>query len=80
MGSPFQQPSTIPPCPACGGQRIGAPCYEGALGRRVWQSGTAHVSALRVLACINCGQATLYVADMEAFKKALQKYPEGFTY
>ena len=75
LGPP--QPS-IPPCPACGGQRVSAPCHEGALGRGT--IGTFHVSRLRALACTACGHVTLYVEDMEAFQKALHKHPDGFTY
>jgi hypothetical protein len=69
---------SIPPCPDCGGQRVSAPCFEGALGRGA--SGSFHVSRLRALACTACGHVTLYVEDMQALQKALRKHPDGFTY
>lgn len=79
MSSPSQQPS-IAPCPACGGQRVGALAYEGAIGRRQGKFGTAHVSGLTALVCTVCGQVTFYVGNMETLKEELRKHPEGFTY
>jgi predicted nucleic-acid-binding Zn-ribbon protein len=77
--SSLLQRSSIPPCPACGGQRVGAPCYEGALGYTS-KMGIRHVSPLTALVCTNCGQTTLYAANMEALREELRKHPEGFTY
>jgi hypothetical protein len=71
-------PPSIPPCPASGGQRVGAPCYEGALGRGT--NAISHVSRLRALACTACGHVTVYVENMSAFQQALRKHPDGFTY
>ena len=79
MSSSLQQPS-ISPCPACGGQRIGAPAYEAGIGRKVGKYGKILVSGLTALVCTVCGQVTFYVANMEKLKEELRKYPESFTY
>lgn len=74
------QQSTIAPCPACGGQRVGAPCYEGGIGRANKTGGVSYVAGLKALVCTVCGLATLYVNNVETLKKELLKHPEGFTY
>jgi hypothetical protein len=71
---------TIPPCPSCGGQRVGALCYEGMIGREAKMGGVAAVVRLKALVRTVCGQTTLYAESIETLKKELLKHPEGFTY
>jgi len=79
MNSSPQQPS-ISPCPACGGQRIGAPAYKAGIGRKQGKYAMLHVSSLKALVCMVCGQVTFYIENMENLKEELRKYPESFTY
>jgi hypothetical protein len=71
-------PSSLAPCPACGGQRVGTPCTEGSLGRTT-PEGVAEVCQLRAIVCVACGQTTLAVDDMNAFRKVLSKHPQDFA-
>src|SRR5262249_40200437 len=71
--------STIPPCPQCGGKRVGG--LINTMDSRVRFETLQDRSAakFRVLVCTACGFTALY-ADTEELAQALQKHPKEFLY
>jgi hypothetical protein len=75
-----QQPS-IPPCPQCGGQRVGMECPSDMLLRRYNSASAAGiVSGMHALVCVNCGNVMLYADSLPKLHEELRKHPYDFKY
>jgi hypothetical protein len=78
----INQPSqpTIPPCPQCGGQRIGTECPQEMQLLRSTSFSLHSVSGLKALVCLACGYTMLYAENLPKIQEAVRKHPEGFKY
>jgi len=90
MASEPAQPgrSAIPPCSACGGQRIGGLQLAGGKANKiglwphaqrrswVWQA-FVDVDAL---VCLSCGNVNLVANDMATLRRAAEQHPERFIW
>jgi hypothetical protein len=78
----MQQPSqpTIPPCPQCGGQRIGMGCSRDMQLMREGKIGSYSTSGLKAFVCMRCGYTMFYAEDLPKIQEAVRKHPGDFTY
>jgi hypothetical protein len=83
MSTPEQAPR-IPPCPSCGGQRVGnlglTSHHHVGLhpnGRSLWSE---PMSAVNAVVCLNCSEVTLFAAGLDKIRAAAQEHPDWFTW
>lgn len=76
-----QQPqlSQIPPCPQCGGKRVGGKINTPDSRTRFEDMKERSAAELRAFVCTACGYAAWY-ANTEELAKAIQKHPGDFLY
>lgn len=83
MSNP-QPAAQIPPCQSCGGQRVGnfgltSQHYVGLHphGKKLW---ARPMSAVNAVVCLNCGETTLFAAELDKLRAAVQENPDWFTW
>jgi hypothetical protein len=73
----------IPPCSACGGQRVGNIRLIGQVvglqpaGKTIW---TEPMSQINAVVCLNCGLTDIYAAGLDKIREAAQEHPDWFTW
>lgn len=84
-GPPVQmQAGRIPPCAACGGQRVGNLDLTGAYqvglhpsGKTLW---ARPLSTLNAVVCLNCGLTSFYATDLGDIRTEAQQSPHLFSW
>jgi predicted nucleic-acid-binding Zn-ribbon protein len=72
------QPSSFPPCPECGGRRIGT--RAGAHVALVRQGETFEhlISGFRALVCTACGYTNFYADNLQKLNQEMKQHPDDF--
>lgn len=73
-----QQPSSFPPCSACGGRLIGTRCEPRMILMRQGATFQHPITGLRALVCTNCGYTNLYADNLNNLNQEVEKHPEDF--
>lgn len=86
---PPAQTRRIPPCPDCGGTRVGALYLADGQGwstslvrppkRRLWWRNDA-LAKLVAFVCVSCGHVKLYADDLARLQAATYEHPEWFRW
>ena len=75
MSSPLPPASRVPPCPACGAQRVGMPCGAD-MGIARHKGGVQIISPLKALVCLTCGHTTFVPTNLAAVREEAVKNPQ----
>lgn len=78
------QARTIPPCPICGGARLGNFILSGQFAgiRPVTKPPASQqpLSTLAAVVCLTCGNVELGAHDLPRIRQLAEEHPERFTY
>lgn len=85
---PPAQPQRIPPCPDCGGTRVGdllvgaqGANFTGVIPRgQPSFLGFRSVARLVAYVCLQCGNVKLYMDDLAWLQDAARQHPEWFRW
>lgn len=72
------QPSSFPPCPECGGRRIGTRTGTYVVLIRQGAAFEHPISKFRTLVCTTCGYTNFYADNLQKLNQEVQQHPEDF--
>lgn len=76
--NPYAQQPTLPPCPECGGRRVGTRCGQRMMLIRQGETWQHDITSFRALVCITCGYTNLYADNLSKLNQEVENHPEDF--